>query len=292
MRFAERENAVDVFIGDRGVATYRYGPELVKPVIHPLKTLSGLTVTRAYPFEEFPEESHDHPHHTGVFFTYDDVDSVRFWAATSPPPQIRQIGIDSFVKRGMGTIATTSQWIDKNGKVLLEERRTMLFAPGGKEYTVDFDITLAAVDTTVTFGPTKEGMFAIRVAPWLQESGGTGAYLSSRSVTSAGEIWGRRAEWVRIEGESNGRRAGVAILNHPASVNHPTYWHTRDYGLFSANPLGQTFFEQSRKTADPELFVLTIKPGERALFRFRVIAYDGSLNKLEMDSRYNAYSRK
>ena len=57
--FIEKNNAVYITIGDTPVATYRYGPELVKPVLYPVKTLSGIPVTRAYPFEEVEGESRD-----------------------------------------------------------------------------------------------------------------------------------------------------------------------------------------------------------------------------------------
>ena len=52
VRFIENNTSVDVRIGETTVATYRFGPELVKPALYPVKTLSGVQVTRAYPFEE------------------------------------------------------------------------------------------------------------------------------------------------------------------------------------------------------------------------------------------------
>ena len=173
--FIQGENTIDIRIDGNSVAEYRYSPDLVKPVLYPVRTPGGIVMTRHFPFEEVDDESHDHPHHTGVFFTYDEVNGNRFWASTTPPPQIRHVNITEMLDgKGRGTLSTVSHWIAKDGRILLEEQRTMNVYPGENEYAIDFVIKLTAVDTTVVFGSTKEGMFAIRVAPWLKENGGNG----------------------------------------------------------------------------------------------------------------------
>jgi len=37
---------------------------------------------------------------------------------------------------------------------------------------------------------------------------------------------------------NEGETLGVAIFNHPPSFRHPTSWHARTYGLFTANCFG------------------------------------------------------
>ncbi|MCE5249652.1 PmoA family protein [bacterium] len=290
--FVQGDNAIDVMINGRRVTSYVYKPELTKPVLFPVMTFAGTVVTRGYPFEDIAGESRDHPHHTGVFFTYDEVNDTRFWAATASPPKIRQVKITG-MKGGSdkGTLSVILHWEDMNGKPLLEEKRIMVFRPGVNEYSIDFSMTLTALDTTVVFKDTKEGMFAIRVASWLQEKDGTGSYISSRGAETAQNIWGRRAEWVRLEGDHNGGKVGIAILNHPSSTNFPTFWHARDYGLFSANPLGQSVFEQGTGVENPKPFELTLKPGKSALFRFCMIICDGPRTKAEIDKRFEAYRK-
>ena len=39
-----------------------------KPYVYPLRTASGIVVTRHFPMEQFPGETQDHPHHRGMFF--------------------------------------------------------------------------------------------------------------------------------------------------------------------------------------------------------------------------------
>ena len=51
---------------------------LIQTSVYPLRTASGILVTRQYPMEEIPDETHDHPHHRGMFFAHGDVNGVNF----------------------------------------------------------------------------------------------------------------------------------------------------------------------------------------------------------------------
>jgi len=286
--FLSGDDSIDVVVDGTTLTTLRYGPEFTKPILHPLCAPSGMRVNRGFPLDKVEGEKEDHPHHAGLFFTYDEVNDDGFWNNTKAPPRIALESI--LCDETTGCIDLVAHWIGKSGALHLEERRKMAFVPSETALIIDFCIELTAQGETVVFHDTKEGMFALRVAHWLREDNGTGAYLSSRSAAGAKQIWGTRAEWVRLEGAKDGHRAGVAILNHPRSVNHPTYWHARAYGLFAANPLGESVFERSRGRKDAEPFALTLKPGESARFAFRVIVYDGSLGKEDLEKRYQEYT--
>jgi hypothetical protein len=166
----------------------------------------------------------------------------------------------------------------------------MVFSGGKDRYIIDFDMTLTAADGPVVFGDTKEGMFAIRVAPFLKEKGGSGEYLSSNGDKTEKNVWGKRAKWVRLQGKQGEKSLGIAILNHPKSTNYPTYWHARGYGLFSANPLGQFAFQKGRKEENPKPFRLTLQPGKSAAFKFRVIVYEGDPTAQELEKQYKEWT--
>src|SRR6185312_5489673 len=51
-----------------------------KPYVYPLRTASGVFVTRHFPMEEFPDETKDHPHHRGMFFSHGEINGYNFWA--------------------------------------------------------------------------------------------------------------------------------------------------------------------------------------------------------------------
>ncbi len=288
--FVEQDNQIDIMVDGDLFTSYIFVDTLTKPILFPVYTPSGVKVTRSFPFEEVEGESSDHPHHTGIFFTYDEVNESGFWNNTKFPPQIVVQTIDNTKTGDVGVISSTAQWISKDREPLLEEQRTMTFMPGEKQTSVDFDITLTALADEVVFGDTKEGMFGIRVAHWLREKDYTGEYLSSEGDTGARNVWGKRAKWVTLEGNKEGQSAGIAILNHPESVNYPTFWHARDYGLFAANPLGQFVFQNARGEENPQKFELTLEKGEQANFKFRVTVYDGDRTAQEIEQIFDNYT--
>jgi len=288
VEFVQTDESIAVLLERKALTTLRHGPGLTKPILHPLRTLGGVHVNRGFPLEKVEGEKEDHPHHAGLFFTYDEVNDDGFWNNTTAPPRIALESVKC--DEAEGSIDFVAAWTGNSGDTLLVEKRRMVFVPGASEYAIDFIIDLVAQDRQVLFHDTKEGMFALRVAHWLREDKGTGAYLSSNGDEGAKAVWGTRAAWVRLEGERDGHAAGVAILNHPSSVNHPTYWHARGYGLFAANPLGESVFERHRGRVDAKPYHLTLEPGESARFAFRVIVYDGSMNRKDLENRYRDYT--
>jgi len=290
IEFIQHDDQIDVFGDGQLFTSYRYSAAFTKPILFPIHSPSGIIVNRMYPIEKVPGETEDHPHHTGLFFTSDEVNGTGFWNAVSPPPQIVHTGVTHMaVESGQGILSVESLWNDKDNQTLLKEQRTMTFCPGDSESTIDFDIRLTAVDQTVVFNDTKEGMFAIRVAEWLKEDGGTGHYLSSNGDETEKGVWGKRARWVALEGEKERRRIGIVICHHPGSVNYPTYWHARAYGLFSANPLGSSVFESSLGKTGAVPFRYTLKPGETGSFKFRVVVYEGAKNKDHIEQLMTNY---
>src|SRR3954453_4704989 len=52
------------------------------PSLYPVIGPTGKPVTRSYPFTSPKKDgTHDHPHHQSVWFAYDLVNGVHFWAA-------------------------------------------------------------------------------------------------------------------------------------------------------------------------------------------------------------------
>lgn len=313
VQLIEGNNKVDVMISGKLFTSYIYGSKLTKPVLVPVRTPSGVEVNRKHPLTEAERASADHSHHVGIFFAVDNVNGTDFWRNSSPPPQIKHIKITELTSgTGRGKLSTIMHWIDNNGRIVLEEKRNMIFlvTEHENEYAVDFSMDLTARDTKVVFDDIEEGMFAIRVSDYLRQgrdklnlkSGqpmpkesidGTGFYFSSNGDETAKNIWGKRARWVALQGIRQQKVVGVAILNHPASINYPTYWHVRDYGLFSANPLGQGDFQRQRPRQYRKNKViplrLTLEPGETAHFRFLVIIYEGNKMKEQIEERFRKF---
>lgn len=291
VELVQGDSKIDVKIDGKLVTTYLYKADMTKPVLYPVYTPSGIFLNRHFPFEKVEGETKDHPHHFGIFLTYDEVNKEGFWNNTTTPPQIKLAQITEQKSGKTARISSVHNWVARTGKTYLEEKRTMEFSGAKNYYTIDFDITLTAKDTAVVFGDTKEGMFAMRVADWFAERNGHSQYFSSVGTRTEKDIWGTRAAWVCLQGEKDGKQVGVAMMNHPASVNYPTFWHARAYGLFAANPLGQKAFEEGRKVANPKALNLTLPQGASTVIKFRVVVYDGTMTEKALEKIYQKYAK-
>jgi hypothetical protein len=310
VEFSQAEDRIDVLVDGRILNSYLYGGHLAKPVLYPVMSPSGEVVTRWYPLKEVEGESHDHPHHTGVSFTYGsngEVNGNSYWGNVNVLPpltigdsvaHIKQVEVQEMAGgAGYGRLATVNHWIDSTGNPILEEKRLMEFVPSDNQYRIDFTIRLSAIDKAVTFEDTKEGMFAIRVADWLAEnpggslSEGTGEYMNAEGEKTEKNIWGKPSAWVRLEGENNGKTIGVAIFHHPESVNYPAYWHARGYGCFAANPIGLYDYQTGRGVEDPQNRTWTLNPGELGLFKFRLLIYEGPRTMEQLEQEFDQFRR-
>ena len=75
----EAHQRVDITIDGKAFTSYIWPTSLKKPVLYPLITDEGITVTRGYPLEPRPGERVDHPHHAGMWFNYGNVNGFDFW---------------------------------------------------------------------------------------------------------------------------------------------------------------------------------------------------------------------
>jgi hypothetical protein len=293
-RILESYRQLHVLKNGRHMATYLYDSVFLKPVLYPVYSASGIMIQRRYPFSVEEGESHDHPHHTGLFFTYGtegEVNGNNYWANQQGSSKIKHVAVSrKTTDSDQAVLGITAHWIDRNGELVMEEDRTMIFTGNDVTNIIDFTIRLKAITEDVVFKDTKEGMFGLRVADWLSENHGSGLYLNSSGDTTEAGVWGKRAAWVWLEGSFEGNPIGIIIMNHPSSVNFPTFWHARGYGLFSANPLGQSVFQKGLGVENPESLNFVIKSGETALFKFRMIIYEEDLNVDQLNAAFNEYS--
>ncbi len=181
-----------------------------------------------------------------------------------------------------GTLDAALEWRDPNGKVLLVESRNMVFYSDPKLRIIDFEISLTAAED-VTFGDTKEGAFAIRLAETLTEKKG-GKMADADGRAAMAQVWGKRSNWVDCSGEVEGEKLGVAIFDSPQNPRHPTYWHARDYGLFALNPFGAHAFDP----AQPESHWQLAK-GKQLVFRWRVVIHPGDSESGHVGDLYKDY---
>ena len=267
---------------------YISGKDLNRPYLHPLRSASGKIVNRSVPAGQLPGETTDHPHHAGLFYGHGDVNGYNYWAIQNvpTPPSASKATMGRIVLKEVmsvksgkesGSVEVVFNWLTPDGKPLLTETRTMTFHAHPMLRIIDFDFDFAAIDQVV-FRDTKEGTFAMRMATALDEppakvrpSMPTGKLINAQGGEREANVWGKRSEWVDYSGELDGEKVGVVMMDHPGNPRHPTYWHSRGYGLHSINPFGVSDFLND-KTQNGSL---TIEPGKHVRFRYRVIVHPG-----------------
>jgi hypothetical protein len=184
-------------------------------------------------------------------------------------------------------VVARNDWIGPEGKKYLEDERSLTFGTEGKIRWIDFDIVLKASNGAVTFGDTKEGTFGVRVAETMKVDAKPGGRIVNSEGLVDSDAWGKRATWVDYQGPVDGKKVGIAILNHPRSFRWPTYWHVRTYGLFAANPFGLKDFTNN-KIKDGSY---TLPAGQSVKFSYRLLFHTGDEKEGRVAEIYAAYAK-
>ena len=290
VKITKGTDRISVEIDGKPYTEYFISADGNKPYVYPLRTASGIVITRHYPMEEFPGETHDHPHHRGMFFAHGDINGINFWATE---PNIKTPSKGSMVLKKVveakggaksGTIKAVFDGLDPDGKPMMTETRTLTFYPGSDLRIIDFEIRIDAL-RQLKFGDTKEGTFGIRLATPLSEAK-SGKMVNAEGGEGEKNVWGKQSPWVDYFGPLDGKTVGVAIMDHPSNPRHPTYWHARAYGLFAANIFGVRDFTGD-KTKDGSL---TIEAGKAVTFRYRIVVHPGDFQSANIASLYQKYT--
>ena len=319
VEFSVNESAhkVDVIIKGIVVTSYCWLDDVYKPVLYPLRTLSGIEITRGFPLIPKEGERNDHIHQVGSWLNYGNVNGFDFWGNGSTGKKSENGGVIRHLKieklkegNGEGILVIKARWDDPTGKELLSEGTEYHFISDGKILCIDRITKLTALDETIAMKDTKEGMFAIRVARQLElpsednvilldssgkpgtekaseNRGVTGNYRSSEEVTGL-DVWGTRARWMDLYGIIEDEQISVVICDHPKNLSYPTYWHARGYGLFSANPLGGNDFTNGKEVVN-----FSVPAGKMVTFRYRTLITAGfHLNDDEINKLANDFAAK
>jgi hypothetical protein len=314
VRIIENTNTLRVEINNQLFTEYHFN-DAARPYFYPIIGPDNLPMTRKWPMESPEGEEHDHPHHRSLWYAHGDVNGVNFWTDEiadqidktkgvhgSVTPKVDaanelpfgKIVHDKFteIKSGLesGVIKSRDNWVGADGAIVCTDDRTFRIYnhPGMRLF--DFEITIHAPRGAVTFGDTKEGTMAIRLAETMRLNKskgivGLGHIVNSEGVRDA-QTWGKRADWCDYYGPVDGKIVGVAIFDNPNNPLHPTSWHVRNYGLFAVNPFGLHDFE--KKPAHTGDF--TIPAGQSATFRYRFYLHEGDEKRARVAEMYADYA--
>jgi hypothetical protein len=293
-------DTIQVAIGGTPFTTYHFDRRTAKAYLQPLRNASGLVVTRDFPIGDAIPAGHEHdrslePHQRGMYFAHGDINGFNFWSeevfskyygdgyhAAFGRMVLRKIE-EVRSGRSFGTIRATFDLEGPDRVPFAEEVQQFTFSGDSQSRTIDCEFIVRAGEGPVKFGDTKEGIFALRLAPELDAPSGT--MVSSEGGEGEAQIWGKRANWVDVDGVIDGQTLGVAVFDSPKSFRHPTYWHARGYGLLAANPFGlKDFFHDAQQDGS-----YMVPAGKSIQFRYRVFIHGGNYKQAHVADRYRKY---
>jgi Family of unknown function (DUF6807) len=305
------DGQIEIIIGGKAFATYYFHKDVAKPYLMPLRTPSGIVVSRPFPvFNDMSMADRSlpgfEPHQRPLYFDHGDINGVDFWSeavfsgaygrsrnAKKRPqtnPAVRSHGHMRLVKLEQveggpeaGVISARFTLEDPNNRVLGEETQTYTFRGDQRRNIVDCNYVIYSGADPIVFGDTKEGTFAVRLNADLSTP--HDHMLNSRGATGEPAIWGKPADWVDYSGRVDGKEVGVVAFDHPSSFRHPTTWHARAYGLLAANPFAAREF-----TGDAKQDGSWTLPERKSIgFRYGVVIYDGEYTPAELGEMYRQY---
>jgi hypothetical protein len=302
----DQEKKVEVYVDGKLFTAYIYPDNMEKQSLYPIVSASGKIITRGYPMNPRPFERTDHPHHVGLWFNFGDVNGLDFWnnsfaIKAADKPKYGTVKFKKIVSENpkKGELVTTSEWVDVNNKVLLNEETTFTFSGSGNLRTIERASKLTAAQP-VTFTENKEGLIGLRLdrafeepatkpekfldangieteVPAMNNDGVNGVYRNAEGI-SGGAVWSKRSPWVALRADKQGEIITIIIIDNPKNPNYPAWSHARGYGLFATNNLGGRAFD---KNATP--VKLELKPGESVVIKHKIVI-GGDLTDVEINT--------
>ena len=154
-----------------------------KPSLWPIIGPTGKPMTRPWPIDKSAVEgaakdditsangakawekplTNDHPHHRSLWFGHQIVNDSNTWLESGGSGAEKHREFKEVSGGKQAKIVAVNDWVDKDGKKLCEDERTITCSTDGDNRIIDFDIVITASAGDVTFGDEKDGLFAVRV---------------------------------------------------------------------------------------------------------------------------------
>ncbi|HEV56758.1 MAG TPA: hypothetical protein ENN87_04585 [Phycisphaerales bacterium] len=266
----DTERAV-VELGDSRVSLYQYGGVPFKPYMKELRTPAGLNVLRDAPA--------DHLHHHGLMFAL-EVDGVDFWGETAgcgvqqhaSMSAVSHIGEDGL----HGTFVEALHWLAPDGRVLLDERRTMDTCIGATAVVVTWRSELrrpAGMEPARIGGRHYFGLGARFVE--AMDAGGRFFNAEGRpGEVFRGEERLVSSRWCAYRSRIGEHDVTVAMFDGPDNPRPATWFTmTEPFAYLSAT---MAYHEQE----------IMLPPGETLTVAYGVAVWDGTPSAAQIEAAY------
>ena len=166
------------------VVAVAFEPAIAKAYFQPLRSAQGTIVTRGFPIgETIPSaDSHDkslEPHQRPMYFAHGDIDGLNFWSEQAFQKFYHGESSQAFGRMavrkvtemregpGFGKIRAEFDLVGPHNRPIASEAQVFIFTGDDQSRMIDCEFVIHADHGPVDLGDSKEGMFAIRVAPEL-----------------------------------------------------------------------------------------------------------------------------
>lgn len=263
LSFEKQPDRISINVGNTTVSEYVFAdPDVPRPYLVNVKTIDGIQVTRNHPPQAGDDQ--DHPHHTGIFFTFGDLNGIDFWHLKGKVVHQR-FAVEPRQSDSAIGFATENRYLSLDGRTHYANERSAVYVSltdHGIEYSIHQ--LISAADTPLKIGSKEEGGLAVRVATPIAVSSNSGGRILDANGRSGGKsIWGQQSDWVDYSGTINGRHVGMLVVPHRRNFAR-CWWHARDYGLLGANPFGPL-------NKKGQAYV--VRPGETLVLRYHVLVH-------------------
>ncbi|TWT59343.1 DUF6807 domain-containing protein [Rubinisphaera italica] len=264
--------------------TYNFADSQAKPYFHPILAPGDVLVVREQVFNKEGEQRNDaktgmgHFHHKGAWIAIDTVnDGLNYWHEQD---HIKNQKIMVSSQGDNGVIEIVNEWQGQNKKPLIKEETRYTITP---DRLIVCELKLTAIDQPVTFGDTKEGLFAIRVNHSMREMSG-GEIVNAAGEEGEKNCWGKPSPWIDYHGEVDGKTVGISLFDSEDNFR-PSRYHVRGYGLFAINPFGEKKYSNGKAGAAP----VTLQPGESVKLRYGLYVHEGDEKEGHVAEQYQKF---
>ena len=290
---------ITVSCGGDNILSYYYAlhdvPEGVDPAyrrsgfIHPLYSPSGHILTRIQP--------PDHYHHYGIWApwtkTHIDGKEVDFWNLAKKQGTVRfaeLLATKSGTEGGFKVLQEHVQFLDEGSERVaiteeLQVQASVQKLNKQRFWLIDIQsefINKLSTDIILDQYRYGGGIGFRATEQWVK---GNCSVLTSEGKTRE-DADGTRARWCDVNGQTgdNGQRSGILFLSHPDNREHPEPMRVWPENIHQ----GQLFFE----FCPIRLNSWVLEPEKKYTLRYRMVVYDGKLEKAMMEKFWEQYSEK
>ena len=274
----QKTDRLIITCGGRLVAHYVFrDDQILRPYFAHIHTPGGIQVTRRHPPVANQDATDHDTMHPGLWLGWGNVNGHDFWRNKAriehieftEPPQVRDNALTFAVRNRF--VASAETVCEQLCRYRLEQVQA--------GYLLSFDFEFRALDKDFYLGSQDEAGLGVRVATALTvKSGGTIKDADGR--LNEQQVRGSTARWCDYGGRFDGRDVGVTLMPHPAN-SRPAWYHARDYGFVTANPLERQFDEKAPPSKT------WVKPGRPYRLRFGVFIHEG---EVDIEAAYKRYA--